>query len=217
MNKRHYHLQFCTVCQNRSFDLQRGIVCSLTNEPAAFERTCSSYTEDAQALQGAVKEQKDRSTTANMASHQTRFIHRIIDAVAIAVFYYLIFFRVFFFILTSGFDFILDEVHPLLLSAAFYVFAFFYYLIMEGTTGRTLGKMATGCRVVAADGSKPTWVSLTVRSLVRFVPFEALSFLGTQPTGLHDTLSNTRVIRAVAFNPYSHHTPLSKAVENAQR
>ena len=217
MTKREYHLQFCTVCQNKAFDVKQGIVCSLTSQPADFERSCPDYSEDPNAIAAAMREHLAQSTKKNLASHQARFIHRTIDAMAISAFYYLVFFRVFFFILTSGFDYFLEELHPLLLSATFYGFAFAYYFIMEGATGKTLGKMATGSKVVAENGAKPTWTAIFIRSLARLIPLEAFTFLGTEPTGLHDTLSKTRVIKAEAFNPHSHHTPLSKAIDSAQR
>lgn len=39
-------IQKCKVCKNRSFDLNRGIVCKLTNEKPTFTETCPSFIED---------------------------------------------------------------------------------------------------------------------------------------------------------------------------
>lgn len=36
-------LEFCKICQKQKFDFKRGIVCSLTNEHADFEKECPSF------------------------------------------------------------------------------------------------------------------------------------------------------------------------------
>tara|TARA_R110002051_G_scaffold324618_1_gene422723 strand:+ start:3533 stop:3886 length:354 start_codon:yes stop_codon:yes gene_type:complete len=38
---REEYLKFCKVCVNRKIDLQKGLVCSLTNEIASFDQVCS--------------------------------------------------------------------------------------------------------------------------------------------------------------------------------
>lgn len=70
-----------------------------------------------------------------------------------------------------------------------------YYIGQEALWGKTLGKWITGTKVVNQDGGRPSWGQIVGRTLCRFIPFEAFSFLGKQPVGWHDKLSNTRVIR----------------------
>jgi len=74
---------------------------------------------------------------------------------------------------------------------------FLYYTVLEAAFGRTIGKLATRTRVVAADGGPASLGKVALRTLVRFIPFEPLSFLfgGETPAGWHDSLSGTRVIR----------------------
>ena len=56
-----------------------------------------------------------------------------------------------------------------------------YYIFFEAVTGRSIGKMLTGTRVVNED-------------FARYIPFEPFSFLGgNKPVGWHDSLSKTRV------------------------
>lgn len=43
---RQEQLQYCTICSMRKLDLKRGLVCSLTNEFAAFVDTCPTFEED---------------------------------------------------------------------------------------------------------------------------------------------------------------------------
>jgi uncharacterized RDD family membrane protein YckC len=57
------------------------------------------------------------------------------------------------------------------------------------------GKLITGTRVVTESGEVPTARQILIRTVVRFVPFEAFSFLGSSGTGWHDTWSGTRVVR----------------------
>jgi hypothetical protein len=39
-------IKFCEVCNNKGFSPQSGIICKLTDAPAAFESTCSDYDEN---------------------------------------------------------------------------------------------------------------------------------------------------------------------------
>ncbi|MCK6544835.1 RDD family protein [Myxococcota bacterium] len=70
----------------------------------------------------------------------------------------------------------------------------FYYFPLEALTGRTLGKLLTGTRVVDEHGQRPTMGAVFIRSLCRYVPFEPFSFLNDD-RGWHDEWSHTRVVR----------------------
>ena len=70
-----------------------------------------------------------------------------------------------------------------------------YFSVLEASTGRTIAKYITKTKVVNEKGEKPDFGTALVRSLARFIPFEAFSFLGSG-TGWHDKFSNTRVIEA---------------------
>ncbi|MHA3789719.1 RDD family protein [Flavobacterium hauense] len=69
-----------------------------------------------------------------------------------------------------------------------------YYMVMEITMQRTLGKFITGTIVVSENGIKPAVKSIIGRSLCRIFWIEAFSFLGTYPRGWHDSASNTYVV-----------------------
>jgi uncharacterized RDD family membrane protein YckC len=68
-----------------------------------------------------------------------------------------------------------------------------YYFIFESLMQSTPGKILTKSLVINEYGEKPTRKELVVRSLVRLVPFEALSCLSEQ--GWHDRWSNTWVVK----------------------
>lgn len=45
------------------------------------------------------------------------------------------------------------------------------------------------------DGTKPDFKAVALRTLCRFIPFEAFTYLGSSnPMGWHDKLSSTRVV-----------------------
>jgi uncharacterized RDD family membrane protein YckC len=87
------------------------------------------------------------------------------------------------------------DVRPMGVSFLFGLVTIFgYYVLLEGMFGFTVGKLITGTRVVALDGSKAKFGAVVGRTLSRFVPFEPFSFLGNT-AGWHDRWSGTRVIR----------------------
>lgn len=88
---------------------------------------------------------------------------------------------------------ILEHIPDLLLGV---VMMTAYYFPQEAIWGRTLGKLVTGTKAVAADGGPLTIGKALGRTLCRFIPFEAFSFLFGDgfPEGLHDTIPGTKVI-----------------------
>jgi uncharacterized RDD family membrane protein YckC len=69
-----------------------------------------------------------------------------------------------------------------------------YYFVSEALFARTLGKLVTGTQVVTESGGRPGISQILARSLYRFVPFEAFSFLSRRRPGWHDRWSKTRVV-----------------------
>jgi uncharacterized RDD family membrane protein YckC len=78
-----------------------------------------------------------------------------------------------------------------LLSWVMYVL---YYVALEYTTARTLGKLVVGTKVVPDGGGDLTFLQILGRTLARYVPFEPISFF-LADRGWHDRLSRTRVVR----------------------
>jgi len=69
-----------------------------------------------------------------------------------------------------------------------------YYVPSETLFGRTLGKLITRTRTVSASGATASFAQILGRTMTRWMPFEALTFLRSQPIGLHDKWSGTRVV-----------------------
>jgi|GEM_PF-663845 len=78
-------------------------------------------------------------------------------------------------------------------------YVFLYYFIFESLCQRTPGKLITGTKVIDIDGRKPTLGAIAIRTLIRFIPFEAFSFPGKKAYGWHDRWSETYVVKAKRF------------------
>lgn len=74
----------------------------------------------------------------------------------------------------------------------FSVIKFIYYLIFESIFKTTPAKFLTACYVTDEEGNSPAFSMILKRTILRFIPFESLSFLMSK--NLHDDYSNTYVI-----------------------
>ncbi|TCD11686.1 RDD family protein [Pedobacter frigidisoli] len=74
----------------------------------------------------------------------------------------------------------------------------FYGVIMSFTeamlNGKSIGKLITKTKAVNLDGSDLTFEKAFTRNLLRIIPFDALSALGTPSIPWHDKWSDTMVI-----------------------
>lgn len=71
-----------------------------------------------------------------------------------------------------------------------------YYTLLEGLTGKTLGKLITGTKVVDASGNRPNFTRALLRSLCRSLPFDVFTFLGADARGWHDSITKTWVVKS---------------------
>ena len=86
---------------------------------------------------------------------------------------------------------IFDRISPYLL------YFLVNFIFEKYTNGRSIGKIITGSKVVMIDGSEPTTKDYLIRNLCRVIPFDALTFLGSN--GWHDKISKTTVVNKKAF------------------
>jgi uncharacterized RDD family membrane protein YckC len=90
----------------------------------------------------------------------------------------------------------LESIDGIWTELAFSIAAFFgYYVVSERLTGRTIGKLVTGTRVVNDGGARPNFKQVLGRSACRIIPLEALAIFGDEKLCLHDSLARTRVVR----------------------
>ncbi|MFN8165511.1 MAG: RDD family protein [Bacteroidia bacterium] len=122
------------------------------------------------------------------ASNTKRFLNYLIDTIA---FYVIALIGAVYFQLRNG-ELTMPEVYGLTALSII-----IYYFPLEAQSGKTLGKLITGTRVVTVEGNIPTWQNILGRTLCRFIPFDNFSFLFT--TGFHDNFSKTIVVDEKKF------------------
>ena len=76
-----------------------------------------------------------------------------------------------------------------------YLVLFMYYFILETYSGQTIGKRFTKTKVVSRDGSKPSIFKILMRTLLRLVPVDPMSYCFGFEDGFHDKVSSTRLIK----------------------
>lgn len=137
--------------------------------------------------QGFVQENKHYDVEAHLASGGKRFVNRLLDFIVILVLYFIL-------IVFMGASGIVSEESLDAFTYLIYPLTILYYAVFEATSGKTIGKLITGCKVVNMKGENISFGQALGRSLCRFIPFDAFSFLGSNATGWHDSIPNTRVI-----------------------
>ena len=132
------------------------------------------------------------------ASQRSRFINYIIDL----VFFYILYFGLMFMVgilaelLHFDISILLNEFFIQVITILFMAM---YYFVFEVAFGKTIGKMITKTKVVNEDGTKPSVGTLLKRSFSRLIPFDAFSYLKSNPSGWHDTISKTMVVDDISL------------------
>ncbi|WP_312765338.1 RDD family protein [Epilithonimonas sp.] len=145
-----------------------------------------------------------RIVDRNQAEKLLRFVNFLIDyffTYLLVILFYAMMMFIYSFV--SGIDYltVADKVAGInsfldrLVTAFFY--ALFMYLTEMISKGRSLGKLITGTMVVNENGGLPTGNDFLKRNFSRIVPFDALSFFGSN--GWHDSWSDTKVVKRKAY------------------
>lgn len=139
----------------------------------------------------------------NKASLGLRFVNYIIDIICYYLLIFIIIFVMSFFARIYESDliigFLVDFINGRFIFYIFsYLMLFLYYYSSElFLNGRTIGKYVTGTKAVTILGGKLSNSVLLKRTFSRLVPFDGLSFFGTN--GWHDSWSDTRVVKITDF------------------
>ncbi|MCB0398712.1 MAG: RDD family protein [Winogradskyella sp.] len=78
---------------------------------------------------------------------------------------------------------------------SFYFVMFLYYFILETYSGQTIGKRFTHTEVVNRNGTKPNFLKILMRTVLRLIPINYLSYLFGSEEGFHDKLSLTKLVK----------------------
>lgn len=108
----------------------------------------------------------------------------------------------------------LDNLSLRLIMLLFYAIVMFMTEAMSN--GRSIGKLITGTRAVNEDGSDMTFQKAFVRNIIRAIPFNALSALGTPSHPWHDRWSDTIVIDEKKLALHTNRAQLFDSVKNQE-
>ena len=123
-----------------------------------------------------------------------RFLNYILDLFLSFIFAYI--FGTIMFIM--GLIFLIENMNEYLLGI---IITIMYYVLFESIWSKTPAKFITKTKVITEYGEKPNFKTIFIRTLLRFVPFEAFSFLSPEcPRGWHDSWSKTIVIDDIKEN-----------------
>ncbi len=134
------------------------------------------------------------NNTRDYAIWYKRLINYIVDIVCILLVFYIILRILPYTLKYLPFDFEID------LNIILLVVYLIYFIFLESVNGRTVGKYFTNTKVVGANGNKPSFGNIIIRTLVRLTTIDALSFLSERPIGWHDSISKTEVIETKMNN-----------------
>ena len=174
-------LAFCTKCEHQKFERNQGIICSLTDQKGAFLGTCEDFKWD----ETTPVEQVERFTPVSWGRRLLTYFLDIIVYYFTAVILGII---IYFFNASSLFESINENILGIIII-------FIYYFTFEALLGRTPGKMITGTIAVMENGNRLTGKAAAIRTLCRFIPFEQFPFMKSNPIGIHDSMSHTKVVR----------------------
>ncbi len=183
--------RICKTCQHKKTDFASNTYCGFNIDPTS-EDFCTAYSKD-EIEKIHIELEKAKSNIT--ASGGLRFANYLIDFFGYIALSFLVGIFIAILSVLTGIDIsFLDNMGKL----TEYFLGFFlmssYYLFFEGIFGQTPGKMITGTKVVTEDGEKAPFEKIMTRTLCRFIPFEAFSFLGTNSVGWHDSISKTSVV-----------------------
>src|SRR5690606_990681 len=89
----------------------------------------------------------------------------------------------------------MEDVSSTKFMSILYPLQFVYYFAGEYFFGKTPAKLFTKTYVTTEYHEKPGLTAILIRTLVRYIPFEYLTFL-RNGIGWHDRFSKTYVVRA---------------------
>lgn len=196
-----YRLGYCKVCDNKKFDPERGLVCRLTNDKPIFMDSCDSYISS--STTGELFDEKTISRMVVPVSSGKRFLHMIIDMLALYGAFFGLFISLGAMAEMMDSDFYYDLI-DVLEGPMSYVIDYgslvSFYMLFEYLFMQTPGKMLTKTIVVDGKGDKLSFGKTLGRSFMRLVPFDGLSFLSSSQRGWHDKVVNAYVITKDSYD-----------------
>lgn len=145
------------------------------------------------------QEATEPQPSLNPASRTKRFLNYLLDVLFFMLLFFLIYIVVFVVLSIFNPEFLeTNEATPLedLIDNLIGYMAFLlYYTVPESLWSKSPAKFITKTKVVTNQDQKPTSGQIFGRTVARYIPFEAFSFLtSSHPRGWHDKVSGTKVV-----------------------
>lgn len=158
------------------------------------KRTRTVYKKDTQGNRVKVTEEFRAKKIVKTINGWPRFGHFLIDSIIVQILYSGIEYAI------LGIWWLFDayDIAYIFFSQAYgllFFFSGFYYFIFEWKWGKTPGKYVTRSVAVDEYGNPLELRHAAVRALVRYLPFEAFSCIGSPSYGWHDKFAETYVIK----------------------
>ncbi|EAY25989.1 RDD family protein [Microscilla marina] len=185
-----YCLKYCSICHHQKIDFQQGIVCGLTDKKPNFHETCDHFVKAEHKTEKDGQKYLKNVVKSQMVGASTRFVHSFIDPIVVGM----LITGILQFIPNSIANALFNQLNIIDLYLLIYGAILGYYILMEGFLGKTVAKALSKTKVVDMEGNHPGWSKIIIRSLCRLIPFNALSFLGSDASGWHNKISGTRVV-----------------------
>lgn len=182
----------CIKCIHKQWNEDHKMICKKTLRQVNFENSCDQFEADQEQLF------KEKNETVfglqNHATSKTRVINYALDQ--LFIFIIMMIFGVgvilLFGINSEIYNFIfVNNIASIIITL---IVNTLYYIIFESAFGRSPAKFITHTKVLTVTGKTPDFSTIILRTLCRYIPFEPFSFLESNTSGWHDTLSNTIVI-----------------------
>lgn len=192
---REERLKFCKICDNKRMSLKEGLICTISGKVADFEESCPHFKENAQAKKEIAALEEYNAFVKSSAGTGKRFANFILDWIFIYIFIVVLIFSLGLImeIVAPGTIYTISNNKVFIYTLVYFSYLL-YYVTLEATTGRTIGKFITGTKVITMEKDQPGFSIILLRTICRFIPFEPFSFLSDSKTGWHDRLSKTRVV-----------------------
>ena len=129
----------------------------------------------------------------NKESKLKRLVNFMIDSVIIGILGLLVFYIMSYIFLKYKLTSRLGEGKLISIDMFLIIIAFLYYFISESVLGKTIGKYITRTKVVNVKGELPSVISIFLRTILRLIPLDPISYLFNS-VGWHDKFSSTYLV-----------------------
>ena len=213
----------CEGCKGThlNFETGRCSICELPSESMGYCIECDrfwSLPPKTKCPKHSIKLSKHKAAMALL-----RFGNLLFDTIIFRILIYSTIFVLAYYLVRYGLvkPVVFENIDPVIDWLVCISLWFLYDFIFEAIWQRSPAKFITGTKVITSTGVKPSAGTIAIRTLIRFVPFDGLSFCGQRVRGWHDKWSKTYVIKAKRFGKAAHHkyqhSVISEPIDNQSK